>query len=44
MSDIYHEGNRQLQDQFDTRRLANRLDEAPENDPAKDESREVIDR
>jgi uncharacterized protein len=28
MSDIYHEGNRQLQDQFDTRRLADRLDEA----------------
>ena len=28
MSDIYHDGNRQLQDQFDTRRLADRLDEA----------------
>ena len=28
MSDIYHEGNRRLQDQFDTRRLADRLDEA----------------
>jgi predicted pyridoxine 5'-phosphate oxidase superfamily flavin-nucleotide-binding protein len=28
MSDIYHGGNRQLQDQFDTRRLADRLDEA----------------
>ena len=27
MSDIYHSGNRQLQDQFDTRRLADRLEE-----------------
>jgi hypothetical protein len=25
MSDIYHDGNRRLQDQFDTRRLADRL-------------------
>ncbi|HLB27353.1 MAG TPA: pyridoxamine 5'-phosphate oxidase family protein, partial [Dehalococcoidia bacterium] len=28
MSDTYHEGNRRLQDRFDTRRLADRLDEA----------------
>ena len=28
MSGIYHDGNRQLQDRFDTRRLADRLDEA----------------
>ena len=28
MSDIYHDGSRQLQDEFDTRRLADRLDEA----------------
>ena len=28
MSDIYHDGHRQLQDRFDTRRLADRLDEA----------------
>src|SRR3990170_2250019 len=28
MSDTYHEGNRTLQDRFDTRRLADRLDEA----------------
>jgi predicted pyridoxine 5'-phosphate oxidase superfamily flavin-nucleotide-binding protein len=27
MSEMYHEGNRQLQDRFDTRRLADRLDE-----------------
>jgi predicted pyridoxine 5'-phosphate oxidase superfamily flavin-nucleotide-binding protein len=27
MSDTYHEGNRQLQERFDTRRLADRLDE-----------------
>jgi predicted pyridoxine 5'-phosphate oxidase superfamily flavin-nucleotide-binding protein len=28
MSDIYRDGHRQLQDQFDTRRLADHLDEA----------------
>jgi len=28
MTDTYHEGNRTLQDRFDTRRLADRLDEA----------------
>ena len=28
MPDTYHEGNRRLQDRFDTRRLADRLDEA----------------
>src|SRR3990170_3473998 len=28
MSDTYHEGNRRLQDRFDTRRLADRLDQA----------------
>lgn len=27
MSDLYHEGNRALQDRFDTRRLANRIEE-----------------
>ena len=27
MSDVYHEGSRQLQDRFDTRRLADRLQE-----------------
>jgi predicted pyridoxine 5'-phosphate oxidase superfamily flavin-nucleotide-binding protein len=27
MSDTYHEGHRQLQDRFDTRRLADRIDE-----------------
>lgn len=27
MSDVYHEGSRQLQDRFDTRRLADRLEE-----------------
>ncbi|HUG16123.1 MAG TPA: pyridoxamine 5'-phosphate oxidase family protein [Thermomicrobiales bacterium] len=27
MSTVYHEGNRELQDQFDTRRLADRLEE-----------------
>jgi hypothetical protein len=28
MTSIYHEGNRALQDLFDTRRMADRLDEA----------------
>jgi len=28
MSEIYHEGNRRLQEQFDTKRLADRLEEA----------------
>lgn len=28
MSNIYHEGHRQLQDEFDTRRLADRLDDS----------------
>src|SRR5713101_5996945 len=27
MAELYHAGNRQLQDQFDTRRLADRIDE-----------------
>ncbi len=27
MADLYHEGNRQLQDRFDTRRLADRIEE-----------------
>ncbi len=27
MSEMYHEGNRQLQDRFDTRRLADRIDD-----------------
>jgi hypothetical protein len=27
MADLYHEGNRTLQDRFDTRRLADRIEE-----------------
>ena len=27
MSDVYHDGNRRLQDRFDTRRLADRIED-----------------
>ena len=30
MSIMYHDGNRQLQDRFESRRIADRLDEAPD--------------
>ncbi len=44
MSDIYHEGNRQLQDQFDPRRLADRLDEAIVQDSIMPSDRDFIER
>ncbi len=44
MSDIYHEGNRQLQDQFDTRRLADRLDEAIVQDSIMPSDKDFIER
>ena len=44
MPGIYHEGNRRLQDQFDTRRLAERLDERIVQDRITDKDREFIER
>jgi len=44
MPGIYHGGNRRLQDQFDTRRLAERLDERIVNDRITDKDREFIER
>ena len=44
MSDIYHGGNRQLQDQFDTRRLADRLDEAIVQDSIMPNDKDFIER
>ena len=42
MSDIYHEGMRSLQDRFDTRRLADRLDEKLGRSEFTDEDRVFI--
>src|SRR3990167_6819459 len=42
MSDTYHEGNRTLQDRFDTRRLADRLDEAIVGDTIEANSKTFI--
>jgi len=44
MSGIYHDGNRQLQDQFDTRRLADRLDEAIVQDSIMPSDKDFIER
>ena len=44
MSDIYHGGNRRLQDQFDTRRLADRLDEAIVQDSIMPSDKDFIER
>lgn len=44
MSDIYHDGSRQLQDEFDTRRLADRLDEAIVQDSIMPSDRDFIER
>lgn len=44
MSDIYHDGNRQLQDEFDTRRLADRLDEAIVQDGILPSDKDFIER
>ncbi len=42
MTDIYHQGNRGLQDQFDSRRLADRVDELIVHDEITDEERGFI--
>jgi hypothetical protein len=44
MSGIYHDGNRQLQNQFDTRRLADRLDEAIVQDSIMPSDKDFIER
>jgi hypothetical protein len=44
MSDIYHDGSRQLQDEFDTRRLADRLDEAIVQDSILPSDKDFIER
>ena len=44
MSDIYHDGSRQLQDEFDTRRLADRLDEAIVQDSIMPSDKDFIQR
>lgn len=42
MNDLYYEGNRELQDQFDSRRLADRVNEVIVHDCFTDEDRELI--
>lgn len=42
MSTIYHDGNRQLQDRFDTRRLADRLEEGAVHDRISESDRAFI--
>ena len=42
MSAIYHDGNRELQDRFDTRRLADRLDQAIVGDIFDDNDKQFI--
>jgi uncharacterized protein len=42
MSDLYHEGNRQLQDRFDTRRLADRIEERLDRDTFDADDRSFI--
>ena len=42
MADRYHEGNRQLQDRFDTRRLADRIEERIRRDRFDDDDRAFI--
>ena len=44
MPGIYHEGHRRLQDRFDTRRLAERLDERIVHDRITDKDKEFIER
>ncbi len=44
MSDIYHEGQRRLQDRFDTRRLADRLDERIVHEGIEDKQHAFIER
>ncbi|MEA2322707.1 MAG: uncharacterized protein QOD81_2557 [Solirubrobacteraceae bacterium] len=40
---LYHEGSRELQDRFDSRRIADRLQEVNVRDTFNDEQREIID-
>ena len=42
MAELYHAGNRQLQDQFDTRRLADRIDERVVHDSITSNDRAFI--
>ena len=42
MDDLYHDGNRQLQDRFDTRRLADRIEERLLRDTFADDDRAFI--
>jgi predicted pyridoxine 5'-phosphate oxidase superfamily flavin-nucleotide-binding protein len=44
MAEIYHEGNRSLQDRFDTRRLADRIEERIVHDVIDDRDRQFIER
>ncbi len=44
MSDLYHEGNRRLQDQFGTRQLADRLEERIVSETIRQGDREFIER
>jgi hypothetical protein len=44
VSDIYHDASRQLQDEFDTRRLADRLDEAIVQDSIMPSDKDFIER
>ena len=44
MSEIFHDGNRTLQDRFDTRRLADRLDQAVVGDTIRPHDKAFIER
>jgi hypothetical protein len=44
VSSLYHDGSRELQDRFDTRRLADRLDERIVRDVIRPEDRGFIER
>jgi hypothetical protein len=44
MADMYHAGNRELQDQFDTRRLADRLEQVKVHDRFTADDREFVER
>jgi predicted pyridoxine 5'-phosphate oxidase superfamily flavin-nucleotide-binding protein len=44
MPDLYHDGSRTLQDRFDTRRLADRLDEVTVHDAINDGDRAFMER
>src|ERR1700736_6163237 len=44
MADLYHDGNRRWQDQFDTRRLADRIEQRMIKDTIDDNARAFIER